>query len=224
MSNRGGRTGIWRQRADGSAPAESLLTSVNGPIMEVHPAPGGSLIYRVDSSLVSGSMSRDIFLLPRGAPPRALLASRHEESGAALSPDGRWLAYQSGESGQTEVYVRPFPNVESARWQVSTHGGGDPRWAHSGRELFFESAAGELMAVPVAPGPTFKFGAAVRLLTDFGTEFFESTAVPFWDVTPDDRRFLVMRTSGWDSTGTRLILVDNLADEARLLLRGPVPR
>ena len=75
-----------------------------------------------------------------------LVATQFTETGPALSPDGRWLAYSSGESGRGEVYVRPFPDVESGRVQVSTNGGSNPRWANSGTELFFVDADRRLNA------------------------------------------------------------------------------
>ncbi len=74
-----------------------------------------------------------------------------------MSPDGRWLAYASNESGQYEVYVRPFPNTNDGKWLVSTDGGEEPVWAHSGRELFYKGG-GNLMSVEVLPGPTFVTG------------------------------------------------------------------
>ena len=71
---------------------------------------------------------------------RALLETSFVEQNAELSPDGRWLAYQSNESGRDEVYMRPFPNLEAGRWLVSTNGGTTPLWARSGEELFYGDA------------------------------------------------------------------------------------
>jgi WD40 repeat protein len=81
------------------------------------------------------------------------------EASATISPDGRWLAYHSNESGQFEVYVRPFPGVDSGRWQVSTGGGLQPVWARDGRELFYLVPQGRaVMAVAIQPGPAFAAG------------------------------------------------------------------
>ena len=71
---------------------------------------------------------------------------------AALSPDGRWMAYVSTETGRQEVFVRPFPEVEAGKWQVSTAGGTSPVWAHSGQELFFVNGDREVMSQAVLPG------------------------------------------------------------------------
>ena len=83
--------------------------------------------------------TRDIALFVRGDSTTTPLvaAGGFEEVAPALSPDGRWLAYASNESGRYEVYVRPFPDANAGRWQVSRNGGNEPVWAHNGRELFY---------------------------------------------------------------------------------------
>ena len=81
-----------------------------------------------------------------------------------FSPNGRYLAYQSDESGRSEVYVRPFPQVDSGRWQISTTGGTRPAWARSGRELFYLDASNTLTAVPVqTSGSTFSAGTPAKV-------------------------------------------------------------
>ena len=89
-------------------------------------------------------------------------------TGGALSPDGRWLAYTSGESGAQEVFIRPFPNVGDARVQVSPGGGTAPRWSHDGREVYYlgtetggASLRLSLTAVPVVTGPSLGVGTPV---------------------------------------------------------------
>ena len=71
----------------------------------------------------------------------------------ALSPDGRWLAYASNESGAFEIYVRPFPETSSAKWQVSTAGGGEPTWSRTGRELFYLNGRSEMVSAEIQAGP-----------------------------------------------------------------------
>ena len=120
-----------------------------------------------------------------------LLQTPFAESGARLSADGRWMAYVSNESGQNEVYVRPFtvaadgkPSV-GPKWRVSTTGGFVPRWRKDGRELFFRSAAGDFMAVDVqAAGETIHTSLPRRL-------FPAIPGVHAWDVTVDGQRFLL---------------------------------
>ena len=76
------------------------------------------------------------------------------ERNGEISPDGRWLSYESNESGQFQIYVRPFPAVDQGRWQVSTDGGRQPLWARDGRELIYVTSDGTLMGVPVDVGQT----------------------------------------------------------------------
>ncbi len=73
-----------------------------------------------------------------------------------MSPDGRWIAYNSDETGRYEVFVRPFPEVEGGKWQVSAQGGVAPLWAYSGRELFYRNANGDLVAAQVETDPSFR--------------------------------------------------------------------
>lgn len=108
--------------------------------------------------------------------PKPFLATQFTEAFPAFSRDGRWIAYQSTESGRYEIYVQPFPGP-GGKWQVSTEGGLRPKWSRNGRELFFRSG-NRMMAAPVAPGPTFTAGTP-RVL-------FEGQYAPPYDVTPDE--------------------------------------
>jgi len=161
--------------------------------------------------------SRDIMLWHRGdTAATPLLAEAFQEREAALSPNGRWLAYTSDESGRDEVYVRPFPNVTGGRWQVSRSGGTESLWSHSGRELYFRDPQGGLFAVPVSPGPSFVTGEQ-RTLFDAG-RFLPGTGHRTYDITPDDRRFVFLEPVG-DAQGeaglVNLVQVDNWLAELR---------
>jgi dipeptidyl aminopeptidase/acylaminoacyl peptidase len=106
----------------------------------------------------------DVWVLDAGGnrPPRPVLQSRFGERQARFSPDGRWIAYSSDESGQPEVYVQPYP-PSGAKWQVSNDGGREPSWRRDGRELFYLSADRRLMAVPVGFARGFAASAASEL-------------------------------------------------------------
>jgi serine/threonine-protein kinase len=140
----------------------------------------------------------------------------------ALSPDGRWVAYVSIESGHEEVYVRPFPETDRARWQVSTSGGAHPVWAHSGRELLYISATDSMMSVPIQAGPDFRPGTPNAL---FATRPF--LVGPFhqnYAITPDDRGFIMLRRSGsGDVQPTNLTVVLNWFSEVDAEMRGAGP-
>jgi serine/threonine-protein kinase len=211
---------VWKKRADGSTAAELVWRVPGSSIVEAILSNDGQwLIYRVN--LTDGN--RDIYAVRPGRDtvPIPLLTGSYVEQGAALSPDGRWLAYISNESGQDEIYVRPFPNVNAGRWQISTRGGTAPRWAHSGREIFFESAGGDLMVVPVTPGATFAPGEP-RSLFPLGSGLFGSSIVPYYDLTPDDKRFVTVRLAAVNQApgAGQLVVVDNWDQELKAKMRG----
>ena len=137
----------------------------------------------------------------------ALLATEFSEPNAEISPDGRWIAYQSNASGRDEIYVRPFPNVDEGRWQVSRDGGTRPLWAPDGGELFYQSSNWQLMAVRVETEPGFTPGNAA-VLSD-GRYFTEAAGVVgrTYDISPDGERFLMIEeNAGGDSTEFILVL------------------
>ena len=110
---------------------------------------------------LSGSVGvRDIVGLRVGETETFPVATEsYDEKGLALSPDGRWIAYESTETGRDEVYVRPFPDAQGGKWQVSTSGGFNPKWAHSGKELFFVDAVGQMVVADVTTeGGSFRVG------------------------------------------------------------------
>ena len=133
----------------------------------------------------------DLWVLPMdGASgerkPIPFLRTEFNEQRAKFSPDDRWVAYQSDESGKFEIYVRPFPAVEGGgeKWMVSHGGGTDPRWRGDGKELFYLAPDGNVMAVPVATsGAGFQPGTPAVL-------FKGPPSPPGWDVSADGKRFL----------------------------------
>ena len=108
----------------------------------------------------------------------------------AISPDGRWIAYASDVSGRYEIYVRPYPQVDDGLWQVSTDGGGLPRWAPSGGELFYATQDFRMVAVPVESGETLTLGEARAL---FQLEPAAYTLANAFDVSADGDRFLMIK-------------------------------
>ncbi len=132
----------------------------------------------------------DIEVLDLGAKPerRVVVRSPFDESQAVFSPDGRYIAYVSGESGRLEVYVQPYPVLDS-RTQVSSEGGVQPVWSRDGKELFFRQGR-SMMAVEVRTTPAFSVGRP-RALFEGGAH--ESPSAASYDVTPDGQRFLIVR-------------------------------
>jgi len=150
--------------------------------------------------------------------PRPLLAGRFNESQPALSPDGRWLAYVSDESGREEVYVVPFPNTDAGRWQISSAGGREPLWNPNGRELFYsdtEVGGTRISIIDFSAGPGAVTQKDLIVLKEdvggFETNRFER----LFEVTPDGQRFLMSRAQGQGDLTVDLILVRNWFDELR---------
>jgi serine/threonine-protein kinase len=141
------------------------------------------------------------------------------ENNPAVSPDGRWLAYESDESGQFEVYVRPFPKISTGRWQISTGGGTRPRWSRNGRELFYYvgvGAKGTLMAVSVESGSSFRAGVPELLFQ--GSYPAPNTGRGLYDVSLDGRRFLMIKGGDAESAPQNLTVVLNWTEELKRLV------
>ena len=210
-SDQDGMSHLYRIRADGSGKPERLMPGDTSQIDESLWSPDGRwLVYR--AGVVDGT--RNIFARRAAGDSGAVTISARvfDEYMPTLSPDGRWIAYVSVESGHEEVYVRPFPDVERARWQVSTAGGSQPVWAHSGRELFYVAASDSVVAVDVSGTPDFATGAGREL---FSTRSF--LLQPFHQgltVTPDDRAFIMLQPAGTSAgQASRLTVVLNWFDE-----------
>jgi eukaryotic-like serine/threonine-protein kinase len=145
---------LYMQAADGTGAVDEL-TAGTSPLFPTSVSPDGAHLVFWENNPKTG---QDVAMLTL-APPAAGCSRRIEplvhtaaaELDGEVSPDGRWLAYESNESGQTETYVRAFPNVDEGRWQVSSSGGTRPLWARSGREMFYLDATGLLTSVPVHP-------------------------------------------------------------------------
>jgi dipeptidyl aminopeptidase/acylaminoacyl peptidase len=217
-SDRFGATNLFRQLADGTGDPERLLTSADVQ-MPISYAPDGRLLF---SAAVPGHQ-RDIFLLSIDGERRSepLIATAANELTAEVSPDGHWMAYDSDESGQFEVYVRPYPNAgEGGRWQISSGGGRQPLWSHDGRELFYRDYAGAVMSVAVTLTPTFTPGRATKLFQR--SEYAGSGARGggrTYDVAPDDSRFIMIKTRPVAPQGEKpelVVVLDWFAELERL--------
>ena len=163
------------------------------------------------------SPNTDLWTLPvegdnaglRPGKPEVFLRSPFEELVPAFSPDGRWLAYQSNESGRSEIYVRPFPD-RSGKWQISTGGGNDPKWSRNGHELFFRSSrTAIMMSNYTARGDSFVAEKPQIWLTgDIGN----------YDVSPDGKRVItdsLTSSRGATEPGRHVTFLLNFSDEVR---------
>jgi Tol biopolymer transport system component len=164
-------------------------------------SPDGRLIAFNSSSQQA---SDDMWLLSVTEGKASLfLGTPASERDTAFSPDGRWVAYISAESGRPEIYVRAFPGP-GGKWQISTDGGTQPRWRRDGRELFYLATGFRLTAVPVRTGPAFEKGTPQELFPVASRR----TNIAQYDVFPDGQRFVV-NTVVTEKASTPLTLVEN---------------
>ena len=190
-SNRTGSFNLYSQSADGAGAPEQLTKSQN-QLWPYSISPDGTRVVLNESGDKIGN-DLDVLVLDGKSRPEPLIQSPFTKAGAAISPDGRWLAYASDESGQLQVYVRPFPKVNDGQWQVSPGGGYKPVWAPSGRELFYlvgTPTRNALMMVPVQTTPTFRPGNATRL---FEGPYPSLLSGRPYDVSPDGQKFLMIK-------------------------------
>ncbi|HET6578156.1 MAG TPA: protein kinase [Gemmatimonadales bacterium] len=197
-------------RADGTGAPRGVLQSKFEFAQAVPTADDKWLLLRRSFAEPGGG---DLYAMKAGETTLVpLLTTGAREMSPTVSPDGRWLAYVSNESGRDEVYVRPFPDVASAKWQVSVSGGTMPVWARNGRELFYLNAKGEMTTLALAPGPGFAVGQPKVLFS--ASPFVIGSNAGVYDVSPDGRRFVMIRPA----TGageSELVVVQNWFEELR---------
>ncbi len=216
VTNRSDKMEVWRKRADGSQGAE-LVVSIERSVWEGMISPDGEwIVYRTDD-VAAGSGDILARRVTGDTTEVELIATVFEETSPALSPDGRWMAYSSAESGRKEIYVRPFPNVHDGRWQVSVDGGTEPLWAHGGRELFYWGRSGEMIAAQIETEPTLRVGTGRVLFQDSAFAYTRNDDHRYYAVSLDDRRFLLSRpleVAEATSEG-ELILIENWLEELK---------
>jgi serine/threonine-protein kinase len=211
---------LYIRRADGSRAAELLLRR-RPSVWEALWSPDAKwLLFRTDDRDPGRG---DLFALAvgRDTTPEKLVATEFREVSPTLSPDGRWLAYGSDESGRVEVYVRPFPNVGDGRWQVSTEGGTEPLWSHSGREIFYINGKQELVAAEVQTRPVFAVARQHPLFSTAG-QTIQVDNHRYYDISADDQRFVMIRASGLGERGAEgdLIMIQNWFPELKAKVGG----
>ncbi|HYV99456.1 MAG TPA: protein kinase [Gemmatimonadaceae bacterium] len=201
----------FAKRADGSAPATQVF-SAKTAVNEVEWSRDGAwAVARINSApigdIVAWRPGKDTVAV-------AIVTTKFDEVEPSLSPDAKFVAYASNESGQYEIYVRPFPDASSAKWQVSRKGGREPVWSHSGHELFFRDSQNRMAVVQRLPGVAFAMSEEKVLFTMAGIRSGENHRS--YDVAPDDQRFIAIRSQAGAVAGdTPLVVVDNFFAELR---------
>ena len=221
-SDRDGPFNLYSVPSDGSGKVERLTTSDNSQYPN-SVTPDGTTVLTCELRPKTGF---DILAFRAVVPPEpsgssltpvaaqtALVSTPSAEYAANISPDGRYFAYQSAESGRFAVYVKPYPNADQARWQISAEGGIAPVWTRNGGELLYLDESNTLMAVAVdTSGAQFSYGKPGKVFeTPYAGDFYS------YDVTPDGQRFLMMKQSepGDRSRPTSMVVVLNWLDELK---------
>jgi serine/threonine-protein kinase len=218
--------GLYLKAADGTGEAEKLISAPNGQLHPYSWSNDGKTLLMAE--LVTwANLDLCILSMEEDHVRKPLLQTEYTESGPKISPDGRWIAYSSNESDQGEIgeiYVRPFPDVDKRKEQVSTGGGNCPLWSPDGQELFYLSEDNSVMAVSVKTEPTLSIGTPKVLFKNTNLGFGLYTGTP-WDIHPDGKRFLMIKqpravSSAEERERPRIIIVLNWDEE--LKQRAPV--
>ena len=209
-SDRAGGRGLHRKAADGTGQTERLSGSGTGWPQSLSPD-GKTLVFSTLDDIGTLDLENDTSTM--------LLDASFAERWPEVSPDGRWVAYSSDESGTFQVYVRPFPRVDEGQWQVSEERGNWPFWAPDGTELFyFNPRTASMMRVAVEAGSSPNAGPPEAL---FSGVYIQGGGRHF-DITPDGQRFLMLRDASVDeSTTSQFNIVLNWFED--LKERVPVP-
>jgi serine/threonine-protein kinase len=225
-SGRAGMPSVFEQAADGTGAVERLSTSAT-PQWPTSITPDGTwvagfeLLPRTPSNVIFLPLARAVARpgsnpAPGQSPADSVAETRFRGDMADFSPNGRYIAYASDESGRYEIYVRPFPRVDNGRWQVSTAGGTRPAWARSGRELFYLDESSALTVVPVrTSGTTFVAGPPAKL---FDTAYVEPNPARHYDVSPDGQRFLMLKDGAVrdpNATPANMVVVERWFEELK---------
>jgi serine/threonine-protein kinase len=212
------RTTVMRKPADGSREAESLVVLDSRAYLKaVTPDGGLALIDYARVAAAGGSGEVSTLKLVANAKPESLVATTFDDFSGAWSPDGRWLAYQSDESGRAEIYVREMSSA-GGRWQVSTMGGEEPGWSPDGHELYYRNET-QMMAVSVDTRTTFA-PTAPRVLFNGVYNLRSDTGVSY-AIHPKGDRFLMVRLIEEDVASTMLVVTNWFADLRRLMSSAP---
>jgi len=218
-----GKDGVFKKRADGTGDAEAVIA----PEALTYPAPtswapdGRSITVQADG----GGGRSDLFVVAADgkSKPEPVLKTPWDETGGAVAPDGRWLAYTSDETGRREVFVMSFPpGAGGGKWQISDGGGAQPRWSRDGRELFFRTDEGVMSARIAVEGSSVRaskpdyvfrgpFLGGLRGILLPGYNFAD------YDVSADGRRFVVFSGGDRKRGASRARVVLNWFDELKRL-------
>jgi Tol biopolymer transport system component len=216
-AGRGTPLDVYQQAANGAGTEERILGGGGNKYVSSWSRDGRFIMYHIGNA--GSPTGNDLWILPTfgDRKPRPFVQTPFNETSGRFSPDGRWVAYQSNESGRSEVYVVPFPGP-GGKWQVSTGGGEYPRWRRDGKELFFLAGGNTVMSAAVnGSGSAFEVGSVQRVFEaplrtnpylGFGSGYV-------YDVFPDGQRFLIDQVSGEQAAPSPIRVITNWTSTLR---------
>jgi len=218
-SSRNGAYNIFKKRADGVGSAEPVYETSTFQAPAAVSPDGATVIYHTQTP----GMDWDLGALSLEGDPndRIIVQTTAGEGNPSFAPDGKWIVYSIGVAGRNagELWVRPYPNLDDGRWQLSTELGNEPVWSKDGKEIYYR-ADGKMKAVSVETDPTFRAGTPRVLFDDV---YYKSSdaSLQYHLEYPEGKRFLMMKEIQ-DTKTLKLVFVDNWFDELRRL--APRPR
>jgi Tol biopolymer transport system component len=212
MSIRQGHADVYAKSSRGGGVEEIVIQSIRTKYPSDWSPDGRSILFRASDA----KSNLELWTVPVAGEhsPVPFIQTGFGVSNGQFSPDGRFVAYASNESGRREIYVAPYPGP-GGNWKVSSEGGTEPRWRRDGRELFYVAPDGYLMAVAVRAGPGFDAEVARRLFPIRRREGVSSVDLFSYDVAPDGQRFLVNTDVGETATPPLNVVLDWAADRSR---------
>jgi len=200
-SNRDGSFDVYWVASDGTGDVEPLFRMPDRYVYPASWSADGDTLVLMEQS---GSLGIGAVSMGGDREHQILLQEDYNETQPEISPDGRWMVYQSDESGQYEIYIRPFPDVSKGKTLVSTAGGTEPKWSPDGRELFYRNGDA-VMVVSVRTEPTLSLETPEVLLRGaLYLTFLDTTS--YWNVSADGKRFLIIKESRERASSARELM------------------
>ena len=222
QSGRAGAQGMVRQPVDRSLPPERLTSTADGHHMPSSWSRDGRFLAFNDTrGPATGTSDIRILSLDKDKEPEDIVATPAMECCAKFSPDGKWLAYVSDESGLLQVYVRPFPGPE-VKWLISgeEEGGGQPVWSPDGKELFYRSGDKSMVVSIQSQDQTLRAGTPRVLFEEQYVSHATPSGFQYYDISPDGLRFLMIKEGELPQEQTQITVVQNWFEELKRLVPG----
>ena len=208
LFTRGAPRAVFQKSASGIGPEELIINSGSAGTVGAVSSSTRDGRYAIVSLRAGEDPVTNTWLVPLGGDhkPTSVVRSAFTKVQARVSPDQRWIAYVTDESGGNQVFVQTFPDASGGRWQVSAKGGSEPKWRDDSRELYYLAPDGKIMAVPIKDGPTFTAGETIPL---FQTSLIGQTNNRRYDVAAKGERFLIAAPTVATNGAGRISLVVN---------------